>query len=96
MDEEEEGPGLSQVEYFDLYSSIKGMVGDRDVALAIFKEMSRDIRAARARREKGIRDRGPATRGQMAWLEKLGVGFGPAITYGEAQKLIEAELARMG
>ena len=43
-----------------------------------------------------IKQNGPATPRQKAWLKKLSIEFGPDITYGDADKLIEAELDRMG
>ena len=96
MCEDEDRVGMNQVEYFDLYNEIKGMVGDRDVAMLILQEMAKDVRGAQLKREKRMKKSGPATERQKAWLKKLQIDFGPEITYGEAEMLIEAELDRAG
>ena len=96
MCEDEDTVGMSYIEYFDLYNEIKGIVGDREVAMAILPEIAKDARARQLKKKERIKNSGPATQGQKAWLRKLEIEFGPEITYGEADKLIEAELDRMG
>ena len=52
MCEDTDKVGMNEVEYFDLYNSIKGMAGERDVAMAIFQEMAKDMRANEIRQGK--------------------------------------------
>jgi len=94
MNQETEKIGMNEVEYFDLYNSIKGLVGDRDVAMVILQEIAKDNRAAQIRRERLQRDKGPATDRQKAYLRKLGVDFGPEITFKQASRLIDEALGR--
>jgi hypothetical protein len=86
--------GLSLLEYVDLYHELKGMVGERDVAMAILRELAADTRESQARRLKREQEQGPATDRQKAYLKALRVEFGPGITYGQAQELIDRQLAR--
>ena len=94
MKDETKETGMKAVEYVGLYNNIRGMVGDREVALAILHEMAKDIRCNQIRHERRQRDKGPATERQKAYLRKLGVEFGSDITCGPASKLIDEELER--
>ena len=96
MCEDEDRVGMKYIEYFDLYNEIKGVVGDRDVAMAILPEIAKDVRTRQMEKKERIKNSGPATDRQKGWLKKLEIDFGPEMTYGEADKLIEAELDRVG
>ena len=85
--------GLNEAEYFDLWNRIKGMVGDRDVAMVILREMASDIRVNQLKCRKQ-RDRGPATDRQKAHMKKLGIEHGPNISFGQAREFIDRELER--
>ena len=92
--EEVEKVGLNMIEYFDLYNEIKGMVGDRDVAMVILQEFAKDIRATQLKERRLQKLKGPATAQQKAWMKKLHIDFGPEITYGQAKALLEGEMRR--
>src|SRR3972149_6656291 len=94
--EESEKIGMTAGEYFSLFSQIRESVGDRDVALVIFQEMTKDMIANQIRQERQDKANGAASEKQKSYLRRLGVDFRPDITSAQASKLIDEAKKREG
>lgn len=97
MDKTEEGEriGMNAAEYSALFSEVRNIVGDRDVAVVILQEMAKDMRANQIRRERQ-RAGDSATKKQKAYMRRLGIEFKPDVTFEEASELIDEALEREG
>jgi hypothetical protein len=94
--EESEKTSITAAEYVELYKQARELAVDRDVALAVFQEMAKDIRIRQIKQERTQKANGAASEKQKAYLRRLGVEFGQAITREEASRLIDEAVDREG
>ncbi|MFC1678740.1 hypothetical protein ACFL2T_00775 [Elusimicrobiota bacterium] len=80
-------------EYADLYADIRVNVADKEVALAILAETSKDRRQAEI---SGRKNPDEATESQLDYLKDLGVDVKTGLSKAEASKLIDEAKERRG
>jgi len=76
--------------YIKLYEEINEKVQDEQLAKTIFQEVVKDRRmVGKLSRNKRVKNNGPATEKQIAYLEILGVDIEPGLTKQRASELID-------
>ena len=80
--------------YIKLYEEIKEKVQDEQLATAIFQEVVKDRRMInKVTASKKVKNNGPATEKQIAYLENLEVKIEPGLTKQRASELIDEATA---
>ena len=80
--------------YIKLYEEIKEKVQDEQLAKTIFQEVVKDRRmVGKVSASKKVKNNGPATEKQIAYLENLGVEIQPGLTKQRASELIDEATA---
>ena len=80
--------------YIKLYEEIKEKVDDEQLAETIFKEVIKDRRmVGKTSANKKVKNNGPATEKQIAYLKNLEVEIEPGLTKAQASELIDEATA---